>query len=321
MITGPRIAFALVALHAGISPSWCQQYPAKPIRIISPFAPGGGTDFTARLIAPPLTQALGQQVIVENRPGAGGTLGIESGVRSAPDGYTVVLISGGYTVNPGFYALKFDPVADISPVIQIVRGPLLLAAHPTMPVKSVKELIALARAKPGEINFSTSGQGSISHMAGELFSHMARVQMTHIPYRGAAPALIDTIAGQTILNIGGISSSLPYVKSGRLRAIAVTTAERVAEAPDILTVAESGLKGYEVTQWQGLIAPKGVALAIVERINAEISRAIRGKDIEERLQANGVSPAGGTPEQFLNLIRKEIALWRKVIASAGIRAN
>lgn len=313
-----RHVLMILPILATSSLALAQQYPAKPLRIVVPFAPGGATDVVARLIAPKLTQALGQQVIVDNRPGAGGTLGTEIGVTSKPDGYTFVLVSAGYSVNPSFYRIKFDPVEDVSPVIQIVKGPLLVSAHPSVPVKTVKELIALARSRPEQITYATSGRGSMGHMVGELFQYMAGVRMTLVPYRGTGPAVTDTIAGQTFLNISGITTTLSFVKSGRLKAVAVTSAQRVAEAPDIPTVAESGLPGYEVTSWQGLIAPKQVPRAIVDRINSEIEKAIRQKDVQERFQSSGVSPAGGTPEHFLDEIRKEIALWRKVVAKAGI---
>jgi tripartite-type tricarboxylate transporter receptor subunit TctC len=316
-----RIAWIAPAFLVAGLPAAGQQFPTKPVRIISPFAPGGGTDFVARLIAPRLTLALGQQVIVDNRPGAGGTLGTEIGVRSAPDGYTFVLISAGYCVNPSFYKIKFDPIADISPIIQIATGPLLIAARPALPATTVKELIALAKSKPGQINYATSGQGSMGHMAGELLAYLAGISMTHVPYKGTGPALFDTIAGHTDLNISGISTTLPHVKAGRLRAIAVTTAQRIAEDPEIPTIAESGLAGYDVSTWQGLIGPRGLPRTIVARINHEIATAITQKDIGERFQANGVLPVGGTPEQFSAQIRKEIDLWRKVVARAGIGAS
>lgn len=315
-----RYVLMISAILATLPLAWGQEYPTKPVRLIVPFAPGGATDFVARLMTPKLSQALGQQFIIDNRPGAGGTLGTEIGVTSKPDGYTFIMVSAGYCVNPSFYQLRFDPIHDISPVIQIAKGPLLMTAHPSVPVKTVKDLIALARAKPDQITYATSGRGSMGHMMGELFQYMAGVRLTFVPYRGTGPAVTDTMAGHTFLNFGGITTTLPVVKSGRLKAIAVTTAQRVAEAPDVPTVAESGLPGFEVTSWQGLIAPKGVPRAIVDRINGEIANAIKQKDISERFQLNGVSPAGGAPKQFLDEIRKEIDLWRKVVAKAGIGA-
>jgi tripartite-type tricarboxylate transporter receptor subunit TctC len=290
-----------------------QPFPVKPVRIISPFAPGGGTDFIARLLAPRLTQSLGQQVIVENRPGAGGTVGTEAGVRAAPDGYTLVVVSAGYCVNPYFHKVKFDPVDDISPIVQVAKGPLVISAHPSLPVTTIKGLIALAKARPDELNYSTSGTGSMGHMAGELLSYVARIRLTHIPYKGTGPALSDAIAGHTHLNVSGISTVLPHVKSGRLKALAVTSARRVPEAPSIPTVAESGVAGYEVTSWQGLIAPKNVPRAIVEKINADVVDALHQNDVEHVLRSNGVAPVGNTPEQFAAEMRRELALWRKVL--------
>lgn len=312
------LAVLLGCTHACVV---AQTYPLRPLKIISPFAPGGGTDFVARLIAPKLASLLGQQVIVENRPGAGGMMGVEFGVRSPPDGYTFVLISGGYCVNPSFYKLKFHPVEDITAVIQIAHGPLLLTAHPSLPVRTVKELIALAKSRPEQINFSTSGHGSIGHMAGELFSYTARVKLMHIPYKGTGPALIDTIAGQTMLNFGGITNSLPYVKSGQIKALGVTTAKKVPDEPQIPTMAEAGLADYEVSQWQGLMAPKGVPSPIVELMNKHVMTIIGERDVGDRFRLAGMAPAGGSPEQFLARIRGEIALWRKIAGSAGIRVD
>jgi len=318
-----RLFPALITATILAAPSfaWGQQYPTKPIRIVAPFAPGGGTDFIARIIAQKLTTALGQQVMVDNRPGAGGTLGTEIGVRSAPDGYTLTMIAASYTVNPSLYKLKFDPANDISAVILIDKGPFLVVVHPSMPVKNIKDLIALAKSKPGEINYATSGQGSIVHMATELFLSMAGIKMTHIPYKGTGPALTDTISGQTTLLFGSIASTLPYTKSGRLRPIAVTTAKRIPAQPGIPSIAESGVPGYDVTNWHGLIGPKGMPRPIVARINGEVAKIIKQKEMEEQLQSDGLSADGGPPEEFQQRISKEIDQWKKVVARAGIKPN
>lgn len=318
-MNGRSLLLQVLALNAvAAAPLLAQSYPVKNLRIVSPFAPGGGTDLVARMIAPKLVQALGQQVIVDNRPGAGGSLGIELVIRSPADGYTFALISAGYCVNPSFYKLRFDPAEDIAPVIQIAKGPLLIAAHPSVPAKSVRELIALVNAHPGSLNFASSGQGSTGHMAGELLAFLSGIRMTHVPYKGSGPALIDTIAGHVSINIGGIPASLPYVRSARLKAIAVTTAQRVADAPEIATVAESGLPGYEVTNWQGLIGPKGLPQVIIDRINNVVSDALRQSELIERFQMNGLLPAGGAAAQFHSQIRKEIDLWRSVAVKAKI---
>ncbi|HSN39880.1 MAG TPA: tripartite tricarboxylate transporter substrate binding protein [Burkholderiales bacterium] len=314
-------AMTVLAVLAAAPSAWSQQYPTKPVRIVAPFAPGGGTDFIARLIAQKLTAALGQQFVVDNRPGAGGTLGTEIGVKSAPDGYTLTMIAASYTVNPSLYKLKFDPANDISAVILIDKGPFLVVVHPSMPVKNIKDLIALAKAKPGEINYATSGQGSIVHMATELFLNMAGIKMTHIPYKGTGPALTDTISGQTTLLFGSIASTLPYTKSGRLRPIAVTTAKRIPAEPGIPSIAESGVPGYDVTNWHGLIGPKGMPRSIVDRVNSEVAKIIKQKDMEKQLQGDGLSADGGPAEEFQQRIRREIDQWKRVVAQSGIKLN
>ena len=296
-----------------------QQYPTKPIRIIVASTPGGGADFVARLVAPKLTEALGQQVIVENRPGGGSTIGYEMGIRAAPDGYTFVLITPSYSINPGLYHLKFDPLNDYTPVIQITKGPLVAVVHPSLPVKSMREFIALAKAQPGTITYASTGQGAIIHLATALFENMAGIRMMHVPYKGGTPALTDVIAGHVLLVFATPQIGLPQVKAGRVRALAVTTPTRLPAIPDVPTIAESGVPGYEVTNWQALIGPKGIPRPIVERINAAINQALKPQEMADKLQADGVSPAGGTPERLDEQIRKEIGLWRKVIAQAGIK--
>jgi tripartite-type tricarboxylate transporter receptor subunit TctC len=313
--------FAFSATLVASPPVSAQPYPSKPVRIIVPFAPGGGNDFIARFIAQRLTAAMGQPFIVENKPGAGGSVGVEIGLKAPPDGYTLTLISNSYTVNPSLYKLQFDPVAEITPVIQISQGPYVVVVHPSMPVKSIAELIALAKSKPGQLNFASSGAGSVGHLATELFVNMAEIKMTHIPYRGTGPALTDTIAGQTNLMFGSTASTLPHVRSGRLRALAVTTPRRIPAEPDVPTVAEAGVPGYEVTLWHGLIGPKGIPPAIVQRLNDEITKVLKLKEAAEQLQNDGVSPAGGTPEQFLAAIKKEIEVWQKVVRDAGVKVE
>ena len=312
---------AAVALAAAVPTSGAADYPSKPIRFIVATAPGGGTDFVARLMGNKLAEALGQQVIVDNRPGAGSTLGIELGVRAAPDGYTFTMITPSYAINPSLYPIKFDPRNDFTPVIPVARGPYVVVVHPSLPVKNVRELIALAKAKPGQINYGSSGLGAIVHLTTELFLNMARVKITHVPYKGGGPAMTDLIAGHIQLVFATSQVGLPQAKAGRLRGLAVTTPERIAAEPDLPTVAESGVPGYEVTNWHGLIGPKGVPRAIVERLNSEMTKIIKLKEMEDRLQADGMSPAGGTPEQLYEQIRKEIEQWRQVVTRAGIRIN
>ena len=312
---------AALLLSLCLLPAYGQPYPTKPVRIIVPFAPGGGSDFIGRFIAQKLSATLGNQVIVENKPGAGGVIGIEQGVKSAPDGYTLVLIASSYTVNPSVYKLNFDPVADITPVVQISQGPLLVVVNPSVQANTAKELIALAKARSGELNFASPGQGSVIHMATEYFDHMAGIKMNHIPYKGTGPALTDTIAGQTQVLFSSTATALPHVKSGKLKAIGVTTAKRIPALPEVPTVKESGLPGYEVVLWHGLIGPKGLPREIVARISGEVNKALRLKETDDQLQNDGVSAAGGTPEQFGATIKKEIGVWKKVAADAGVKAE
>src|SRR5712691_6626015 len=312
----------IAAAMLGVSPAAiAQQYPTKPVRIIVPFAPGGGSDFIARFMAQRLTEGLGRQVIVENKPGAGGVLGIEQGIKAPPDGYTLTLIASSYTVNPSVYRLNFDPVNDITPIIQMSQGPLLIVVRPSLPVKNTKELIALAKSKCGQVNFASSGQGSVIHLATELFDSMAGIKMNHIPYKGTGPALTDTIGGQTDIFFSSTATAMPHVQAGKLRAIAVTTAKRIPVLPNVPTVAESGVPGYDVTLWHGLIGPKGMARPVVERINGEVTKALVAKETAVQLLNDGVAPAGGTPEQFLAQIKKEIEVWRKVAADASVKVE
>ena len=303
------------------TPTHGQNYPAKPIRIIVSSAASGGTDFMARLVGQKLSDSIGQQVIVDNRPGAGSTLGYDLGMKSPPDGYTLVMITPSWSINPSLYPVKFDAAADYTPIVFVARGPFVIVTHPSLPVRTTRELVALARAKPDSITYGTSGQGAIVHLATELFLHTAGVKMTHVPYTGGGPALVDVMAGQISLVFATPQAGLPQVKAQRVRAIAVTTPERVSAAPDIPTVAESGVPGYEVTNWHGMIGPKGIPRPIVDRLNAEVNKAIKAKDMEEKLVANGVSAAGGTPELLYEQIRKEIVQWRKVVAAAGVKIH
>jgi tripartite-type tricarboxylate transporter receptor subunit TctC len=274
---------------------------------------------TGRLIAQRLTTAFGQQFIVENRPGAGGVVGTEAGVKSPPDGYTLTMIAAFYSISPSIYKLKFDPVSDITPIIEIAQVPLLVVVHPSMPVTTTGDLIALAKANPGKLNFASGGQGTTTHLAAQLFATRAGIKMNHVPYKGGGPAIIDTVAGQTDLYFSQMATALPHVRAGKLRAIAITSSRRDAAAPDVPTVVESSLQGYEVVVWQGLIGPKGLPRPIVERINGEVMAWLKLRETGERLRADGVSPAGGTPEQLLARIKQEIPLWREVVREVGLQ--
>ena len=324
MTTKPCLALraiSLLLLLGAASAALAQQYPAKPVRIIVGAAPGGGTDFVSRLMAGRLTDTLGQQVFVENRAGAGSTIGYEYGVRSAPDGYTLIMITGSYSINPSLYSLKFNALTDFTPIVWVARGPYVVVVHPSLPVKSVRELVALAKARPGQITYGSSGQGAIVHLTTALFEHMAGIKMTHVPYKGGGPAMIDLLAGNLQVVFATSQVGFQQVKAGRLRALAVTTPERVRAEPNIPTVAESGVPGYEVTNWHGLIGPKGLPRPVVERLNAEMNKILHQKEMEERLQSEGVAPAGGTPEQLYEQVRKEIEVWNGVVTRAGIKIN
>jgi len=296
-------------------------YPSKPVRIICPFAPGGGSDFMARVAATKLTERLGQSVLVDNRPGAGGALGTELGVKAAPDGYTLLLVAGSYTVNPSLYKLTFDPIGDITPVIQLSRGAYVLCVHPKVPANNLQELLALARKDPGKLTFASSGQGGHLHVVTEYMLDLAKVKATHVPYKGTGPAINDLLAGTVDMLFGGTEGMMQHVKAGKLRALAVGTAKRLAAYPDIPSVAESGLPEYDVLAWHGLVAPRGVPPQIIAKINGELNIALKAKDMEARLEPTGVGAAGGTPEQFGALLQQEMVRYGKVIREAGIKAE
>ena len=298
-----------------------QSYPSKPIRLIVATTAGGGSDFVGRLLAGKLTEPLGQQVIVDNRAGAGSTLGYDLGMRAAPDGYTLTVITPSYAINPSLYPLKFDAATDYTPIIKLASGPYVVVVHPSLPAKNIRELIALAKARPGQIVYGSSGQGAIVHLTTELFLYMAGVKMTHVPYKGGGVALTDVIAGQIQVVFATSQTGLPQAKAGRVRALAVTTPERIPAEPNLPTIAESGVPGYEVTNWHALIGPKGLPRAVVDRLNAETTKILKVKDMEERMQTDGIAPAGGTPEQLHEHIRKEIEQWRGVVQRAGIKIN
>ena len=301
--------------------AFAQTYPAKPVRIVVPFAPGGGSDFTGRLIATKLTERLGSPFIVENRAGAGGNLGAGEVVKAAADGYTLLLISASYTVNPSVYKLAFDPVNDITPIIQISGGPYVVAVHPSVKASTLAEFVELAKKQPEKLAYGTSGNGSIMHVASEYFLDAAKIKVLHIPYKGTGPALQDTIGGQVQLVFGAIPATLPHVRAGRLRALAVTTSKRVAAAPDLPTVAESGYPGYEVTNWHGLVGPKGLPKEVVERLNGEINALIQSADMKKHMETEGLEPAGGSPARFGEILKSEAARWAKVVQQAWIKVE
>ena len=298
-------------------------YPSKPIRIVCPFAPGGGSDFIARVGADLLAKGLGQPVVVDNRPGAGGTLGTEIALHTPPDGYTLLLVAGSYTVNPSLYKLKFDPVGDMVPVIQLSKGAYVVCVNPAkVQAKSLEELLDYARKNPEKLTFASAGNGSHLHIATEYMFGMAKVKATHVPYKGTGPAVTDLVAGNVDMLVAGTEALMPHVKSGRLRALAVTTKQRQPAYPDIPSVAETkGLGDYDVVAWHGLIAPKGVPPAIIAKINAALNTGLKGPELVAKLEPTGVSPAGGTAEAFGNLIKTEIPRYAKVVKDNNIKAD
>lgn len=318
-----RIALALIGVLSAVSfhDAQAQAYPTRPVRVIVGFAPGGGTDLIARFIAQKLADSLGQPFVVENKPGAGGLLGAEAGVRSAPDGYTLVMISGSYAVMPSLHRLSFDPVGDISPIVQVAEEPQLLVAYPGLPARSLQEVIALAKRNPGTLTYASSGQGSVSHLSMAFLCAATGIQLLHVPYKGTGPALTDTLAGQTSLFLSGTAPLLPHVRSGKLRALAVTTVKRNPALPDVPTLGESGLAGHDLVLWHGLIGPKGMPRSIVELLNSRVAKVLSLKETAEHFEVDGVTPAGGSPEKFLGLIKRDIARWRQVVAQAGIQAE
>ena len=297
-------------------------YPSKPIRLISPFPPGGGASIMGRQIAQALTQRLGQPVVSDNRGGAGGSIAMEITARAAPDGYTLIMASASTaTINPLLSNVPFDPIKDFAPVSHMSNVPLMLVVHPSLPAKSTKELIALLNAQPGKLNFASSGKGTISHLAGELFKNSAGVNMVHVPFRGGGPALVDVVGGQIQMNFANMLSSLPHVKGGRLRGLAVTSATRSSAIPALPTLAESALPGYEVVQWNGVLAPARVPVAIIARLNAEIERALASVEMKTRLTLDGADPVGGPPAHFAAFLRADIERWAKVIKAAHVQVD
>jgi tripartite-type tricarboxylate transporter receptor subunit TctC len=299
-----------------------ENYPARPVRIVIGLAPGGGTDLQARLFAQKLSENLGRPFVVENRTGAGGTIAYAQIAKSPPDGYTLLGVTSGYTITPAVYSnLPYDPVKDFAPISLVAQAPFLFLTHPSLPVRSVKDLLALARTRPAMLDCGTAGHGSSTHMAFELFRTMAGVNITHIPYKGTGPALIDAMAGQVHMLFGNVLSTLTHVKSGRLRALAVTTAKRSRVLPDLPTVSESGVPGYENSTWFGLLAPAGTPAAVLNKLNAELVKTSRSPDIVERLAPDGGEPVGSTPEQFSRHLALEITRWRKVVKDAGMKVE
>ena len=296
-----------------------QVYPAKTVRIVVPFVAGGNTDFTGRTIGAKLTEALGQQFIVDNRPGGYTNIGADLVVKSPPDGYTVLLASAASAINVAVVAkMPFDLQRDLAPVVLCVKGANVLVIHPSLPAKNLQELIALAKARPGQLNYGTSGIASSNHMAGELLVHMAGIKLNHVPYKGNAPAMTDLIGGHIEMNISGVPVLVPHIKSGRVRAVGIGSLKRFPAIPDVPTFDEQGLKGYEASTWFGLFAPAKTPRDIITKLNAEVAKALASKDIRERYLVEGLEPQGGSPEDFAKFVRSEIDLYTRLAKAANL---
>jgi tripartite-type tricarboxylate transporter receptor subunit TctC len=319
-----RYLFALTALLCSIPAANAQPaYPSRPIRFIVPFTPGGSGDIFARPIAQKMSESMGQQVVVENRPGSGGVIGSEAAAKAAPDGYTMMMgLTANIAVNPSLYPkLPYDPLRDFAPVTLIAAAPYVLVVPPSLPARNVKELVALARAKPGELAYVSLGSGSMGHLSGELVASMAGVKLLHVPYKTLGQALTDMISGQVQLLFLGIASAKPHVSSGKLRAIAVSGAKRSPVMPQVPTVSESGVKGFDVTGWYGAFVPTGTPPEIIARLHKEIVRAISLPDVRERLSAEGADLVGNSPREFDAFVRSELAKWAKVVKLSGAKAE
>ena len=312
---------ALVSASAAYASA--QTYPGKAIRLVVPFPPGGTTDILAREVGQRLTEVFGQPVVIDNRPGAAGNIGSDIVAKSAPDGYTLLMCTvSSHAINPGLYSkLPYDHINDFAPVILVARVPNVLEVNPAVPVNTVNDLIKLAKEKPGQINFASSGSGTSIHLSGELFKTMAGVDMVHIPYKGSAPAVTDLVAGQVQVMFDNLPSSLPQINAGKLRAIAVTSAQRSPALPNIPTIAESGLPGFEATSWFGIVARAGTPPEIIAKLNAEIDRWLQSPAGKDLLLTQGALPAGGTPEEFATYIRAETEKWAKVIKASGAKVD
>ena len=318
------VVLAAVIAIGAVAPVAVQgTYPTKPVRLVVPFPAGGTTDILARAVAQKLSETWGQQVIVDNRPGAGGNIGSELVAKSPPDGYTLLMGTvGTHAINPSLYAkMPYDHVKDFVPVILVAGVPNVLVVNPSLPVNSVQELIAYAKANPNKLNFASSGNGTSIHLSGELFKTMTGVQMTHVPYKGSAPALTDLIGGQVQLMFDNLPSSLQFIKAGKLRALAVTSLARSSTLPELPTLAESGLPGFEASSWFGVLAPAGTPNDIVKKLNGEIAAWLASPDAKEKLAAQGAIAAGGTPDAFVTHIAAESAKWAKVVKASGAHVD
>lgn len=316
---------ALAAIVVGLCPasSWAQAYPTKPIRLVAPSTPGDAPDVIARMVADKLSTALGQTVVVENRPGAGGVVGSEAVAKSAPDGYTLIMgNAGSHGINAAVYSkLPYDIQRDFVPVSQVAVAPNVMVINPDVPAKTVAEFIAYAKSQPGKLSYASGGNGSSAHMSMELFKAMAGVDLTHVPYKGSSPALTDVAGGQVAAFIGNMPPTVPLIKAGKLRPLAVTTTKRSALMPELPTIAEAGLPGYETVAWFGVFAPAGTPPDVVNKLSAEIGKIARSPEMREKLVAMGAEPVGGTPEEFKAVVDRDIAKWKPLAQKVGIKVD
>ncbi len=314
--------FVLVCLLGCCAlPTFAQTYPAKTVRVVVPFAPGGGIDLMARIVSQRLQEDLGQSFIVDNRPGAGGVVGSEVVATARPDGYTLLAVPISHAANVTLTKLSFDPVRDFAPIVHLASAPNVVLVHPSLPVKTISEFTRLARQHPGQLSYASSGNGSSTHLAAELFKMLAKIELLHVPYKGGGPALIDLLGGQVSMYIGSLPASLPHVRSRRLKGLAVTSAVRANALPDVPTVIEAGVAGYEYVGWYGLLAPASTPAAVIERLNGETNKILRQAAIVEKLATDGAQPVGGTPAQFADHIRNEISKWASVVKYSRMRVD
>jgi tripartite-type tricarboxylate transporter receptor subunit TctC len=313
----------LLAVASTGAPVLAQSYPTKPIRMVVPSAPGSGPDLIARVVALKLTESLGKPVVTDPRPGAGGSLGAEIVAKAPPDGYTLVMGSAGsHSVNTALYPkLPYDAVKDFAPISLVTTAPNILIVHPSLPVKTVKDLVALAKAKPGELTFGSGGNGSTAHLSGELFRVLAKANLVHVPFKGAPAAAIGVMTGEISMGILNLPPTLPHVRSGKLKALGVSTATRSAAVPDIPTIAEGGLSGYEASTWYAVLAPAGTPADIIARLNSELVKGLRSEDMKKRISAEGGDIVGSTPEELTAVIKRDIEKWTRVVAASGAKAN